>query len=343
MTTNKDEYGYTICMVCLEDLKPLTGYLQAIPTCGHVFHGPCLQQWLEYCVANNYTTCPVCRQAYCQENIIRLNFPSVWDTIRSQKLPEKGTQEDKLKKLKDKLLLHQQQQLKYMSEELNKCKEEKNKDSVFYKTVLTLRTNELLKSESQCYGYRKKLAAVKQASDINLDEEVNFASYGNADNKKYRLPIPKAGSGGGGKAGTLTKTSYLKAVQDKFQDNKEKYYEIIKVVNAIEANKIEISDALSRAEDILEGHQELISGFKILLTLHRERLRNFWLKTETRFKNDFNWFAGLKSMNKRGSMTTNDALREIGILLRHHPDLLREFNNLFLPHVVPIRRSTHGT
>ncbi|KAI3960911.1 hypothetical protein MKW98_019112, partial [Papaver atlanticum] len=78
-----------------------------------------------------------------------------------------------------------------------------------------------------CFG--KKLAADKSALDINLGEEVYLASYGNVDNNKYRLPIPKTGSGGGGNARTLKKRSYLKAVQDKFQDNKEKYYEIIKV------------------------------------------------------------------------------------------------------------------
>ncbi|KAI3975126.1 hypothetical protein MKX01_038454 [Papaver californicum] len=345
MAINENEFGKTICTICYEDLKPLTEYLQTITTCGHVFHQLCLQQWL--------------RVLHCKEYDIRLFFQSIGDAIHSQKLPEKGTQEDdvqnlswdEVKKLQRKLLgvtssfEHQQRKLKDMS---NKCKE-KNKDIVFCKALLKLRTEELVKSESRCsalqQGYRRKLAAVKSALDINLqDEEVNLASYGNVNNNKYRLPIPKPGSEGGGKARTLTKRSYLKAVQDTLQDNKEKYYEIIKVVKDIEANKIETSDAKSRVKYILEGHQELITGFNIFLpisdaiTLRRESVQIFWLNTMTRFESNFDWFVGLKRMHQRGSIPTTDALREIAILLRHHPDLLHEFNKLFPRHVFPIHR-----
>ncbi|KAI3896479.1 hypothetical protein MKX03_014626 [Papaver bracteatum] len=134
-----------VCMVCYEDLKPLTENLQVITTCGHVFHQHCLLQWLEYSVANN-RTCPVCRQTCRRENVRRLYFQSDGDsTDHSQNLPDtEGTEEDEVKKLQGKLLgltssfEHQLQQLKDMSEELNKlndmnkeltkCNEEKNKE-----------------------------------------------------------------------------------------------------------------------------------------------------------------------------------------------------------------------
>ncbi|RZC89269.1 hypothetical protein C5167_030964 [Papaver somniferum] len=153
-----NEFG--VCMVCFEDLKPLSENLQVISICGHVFHQLCLQQWLEYSVANN-TTCPVCRQTCSQENIRRLYFQSIGDgpggdttDHDTQNLPAagKGTQEDEVKKLQGKLLVltssfeHQQRKLKDMSEELNKlkdvnkefskCNGEMSKEIVFYKALL---------------------------------------------------------------------------------------------------------------------------------------------------------------------------------------------------------------
>lgn len=42
------------CSVCLEDLKPP---LEILP-CGHIFHNPCIIQWL---VDGNSLQCPLCR------------------------------------------------------------------------------------------------------------------------------------------------------------------------------------------------------------------------------------------------------------------------------------------
>ncbi|KAI3960912.1 hypothetical protein MKW98_019113 [Papaver atlanticum] len=91
--------------------------------------------------------------------------------------------------------------------------------------------------QQDCSGYREMLTPVKSALDVNLDEKVNHVSLDNAEPQYH-----KAGSGRGGKTRRFTKRTYLKAVEEKFQDNRKKYHEI----KDIEANRIEISDAKSR-------------------------------------------------------------------------------------------------
>ncbi|KAI3963106.1 hypothetical protein MKW92_042759, partial [Papaver armeniacum] len=130
MSSNQNEFGNTVCLICLEDLKPPAEYIESISTCGHVFHGLCLRTWLENCTARD-VTCPVCKQTYSQENITRLYFQSIDDAIRSQTLPEMGAQEDhqrlsgmKRKRLEGKVLAltslndHLKRKIKDMSDEI---------------------------------------------------------------------------------------------------------------------------------------------------------------------------------------------------------------------------------
>jgi hypothetical protein len=50
------------CAVCLNDLTECDGPGPAI-LCGHVFHGHCLQDWVDKCKSKGYhLTCPICRQ-----------------------------------------------------------------------------------------------------------------------------------------------------------------------------------------------------------------------------------------------------------------------------------------
>jgi hypothetical protein len=59
------------CAVCLKDLADCGGPGPAI-LCGHVFHGQCLQGWVDRCKLNGYhVTCPYCRQPllWCEHTV----------------------------------------------------------------------------------------------------------------------------------------------------------------------------------------------------------------------------------------------------------------------------------
>ncbi|KAI3896478.1 hypothetical protein MKX03_014625 [Papaver bracteatum] len=340
MSTNENEVANATCSICFEDLKPLSDYIESISTCGHVFHGLCLRTWLENCIARDIT-CPVCKQTYCPENITRLYYQSIDDAIRSQKLPEKGAQEDnqrlKRKRLEGKVLSltslndhlkrkikdmgdeiielqstiveltssseHQKRKMKDMGDEIieleskivgltSSSEHQKIKMKDMGDEIIELdsklldrnyalaqqqqkfyrKTEELVKAESTCSSLRKKLAAakslVKSMDSILNEEDGNPASLGKVDNSEDTVGIrknlprnckhpqtPKACSGGQLKARrSFTKRTYEKALEERFQDNKGKYSEMIEL-------KKQIGEAKSRVEDLLEGDQELISGF----------------------------------------------------------------------------------
>ncbi|GKU87044.1 hypothetical protein SLEP1_g1499 [Rubroshorea leprosula] len=44
------------CMICLEELEPSTTVIKRMPCCSHLFHGDCIEQWL-----NTSHLCPWCR------------------------------------------------------------------------------------------------------------------------------------------------------------------------------------------------------------------------------------------------------------------------------------------
>ncbi|KAL1592832.1 hypothetical protein SLS60_011248 [Paraconiothyrium brasiliense] len=48
-----------ICSVCREDMEALDG-LEVIVSCGHIFHRPCLDTWLQT-PTSGHGTCPLCR------------------------------------------------------------------------------------------------------------------------------------------------------------------------------------------------------------------------------------------------------------------------------------------
>nr|ACF22775.1 monodehydroascorbate reductase [Brachypodium distachyon] len=64
--------AWPVCTICYDDLRPLSDqHLHCIPSCGHVFHALCLEQWLEYCPSvgagggktKKGGTCPICKSA----------------------------------------------------------------------------------------------------------------------------------------------------------------------------------------------------------------------------------------------------------------------------------------
>ncbi|GJN12450.1 hypothetical protein PR202_ga30729 [Eleusine coracana subsp. coracana] len=55
--------AWPVCTICYEDLRPLSDqHICCLPSCGHVFHALCLEQWLEYCPGGKKKgTCPICK------------------------------------------------------------------------------------------------------------------------------------------------------------------------------------------------------------------------------------------------------------------------------------------
>ncbi|XP_010261367.1 PREDICTED: uncharacterized protein LOC104600221 [Nelumbo nucifera] len=222
--SDESGFGKTICSICYEDFKPIVEDLQAISTCGHVFHELCLQQWFEYCSKAKKSTCPVCKQCCSPENALRLYFQWIGDSadlIRSQK-PFLGEEEDpaalrrEVKRLEGKIsglgsaFERQQRDLKDLSEELCLCKDnlkkelelkkEALKQKVVIQQLLHSKSEELEKLSLECsrlqernVGLAKELAALKLVSDVNLEEEevLKLASFGNGTNTKDTIDVLK--------------------------------------------------------------------------------------------------------------------------------------------------------
>ncbi|KAF7087157.1 hypothetical protein CFC21_090368 [Triticum aestivum] len=53
-----------VCAVCLTELQ-LRESVKAIPACGHVFHPPCIDRWLQSLAAAGagHASCPLCRRS----------------------------------------------------------------------------------------------------------------------------------------------------------------------------------------------------------------------------------------------------------------------------------------
>ncbi|KAM3713716.1 hypothetical protein ACB098_01G279800 [Castanea mollissima] len=59
--------------------------------------------------------------------------------------------------------------------------------------------------------------------------------------------------------------TYLKEVEETFQDQKEKYEEFLKVSNDFNAQRTDTVGFISKVKDLFEGHDNLISGFNTFL------------------------------------------------------------------------------
>lgn len=55
LNTSKSEESDIMCSICYLNFKK-TDQVIYLPECTHVFHSPCIQQWLK-----EHTTCPLCR------------------------------------------------------------------------------------------------------------------------------------------------------------------------------------------------------------------------------------------------------------------------------------------
>jgi paired amphipathic helix protein Sin3a len=73
---------------------------------------------------------------------------------------------------------------------------------------------------------------------------------------------------GGGSAQKLTTNdalAYLKAVKDKFQDQRGKYDEFLEVMKNFKSQRVDTAGVITRVKELFKGHQELILGFNTFL------------------------------------------------------------------------------
>ncbi|XAR54016.1 hypothetical protein NMG60_11028995 [Bertholletia excelsa] len=213
-------FAKTICSICYEDLKPIVEDLQSISICGHVFHELCLQQWFEYCSKAKKKTCPVCKQTCSEANVGRLYFQSLGDSGLSQKPISCEENPRELRREIERLMgkvsglssavERYQRDVIELREELSVSKEQAKKEAesknealqqkASMQQLLHLTAGELNKSTMECMKLQernmalaKELAALKLATDLNLEEDEihKLAALGNEANHKDMIDILK--------------------------------------------------------------------------------------------------------------------------------------------------------
>ncbi|KAJ3692621.1 hypothetical protein LUZ60_011716 [Juncus effusus] len=245
-----------ICIVCYEDLNPLTEHLQCVPACGHVLHELCLQQWVEYC--GKKPTCPVCKQACgAGKKPTRLYFQSTGAaseggaqivTSAAELADEVASLERKVKTLM-KAAEVQKNISKKLSEEVEVSKkllesekasaEKMKREKQCIQQLLNIKIEEISRKTMECaklqeksLALAKELAALKLATDMNLGEEeiIKFASLGNSTNPQNALEILKKSLAMRNKSykELMAQCNILGRSESKTQQKLEKAKELIK-------------------------------------------------------------------------------------------------------------------
>nr|XP_011463409.1 PREDICTED: paired amphipathic helix protein Sin3-like 4 isoform X2 [Fragaria vesca subsp. vesca] len=146
--------------------------------------------------------------------------------------------------------------------------------------------------------------------------------------------------------------SYLKAVKEIFENNKEKYEDFLEVMKDFKAQRVDTSGVIQRVKDLFKGHRDLILGFNTFLpkgyeiTLppedeqppHKkpvefEEAISFVNKIKTRFQHDdhvYKSFLDILNMYRKENKSISEVYQEVSALFQDHPDLLGEFTH-FLP------------
>ncbi|CAI0425054.1 unnamed protein product [Linum tenue] len=222
-------FAKTICSICYEDLKPIVEDLQVISICGHVFHELCLQQWFEYCWSKKKCSCPVCKQRCKGSDVARLYFQSLGGSADYCVSQCEETQADakllggEIVRLEGKVRglnstvdcqgkeierLNGEVRVSGLLSQLYDCKkqlkaelalkEDVVQEKASVEEMLRFKSQELdalkadhLKLQDKSMAVAKELAALKLASDLNLEEEeiLKLASFGNEANAKDTIDI----------------------------------------------------------------------------------------------------------------------------------------------------------
>ncbi|CAM0958907.1 unnamed protein product [Alopecurus aequalis] len=143
--------------------------------------------------------------------------------------------------------------------------------------------------------------------------------------------------------------SYLKAVKDKFHDNRAKYDEFLEVMRDFKSARIDTAGVIIRVKTLFNGYPELILGFNAFLPkgfaiklqdLDTDKKPvdfmeaiSFVNKIKARFQHEeavYKAFLGILNMYRMHNKSIQDVYEEVATLFRDHADLLEEFKH-FLP------------
>ncbi|KAK4603877.1 hypothetical protein RGQ29_012408 [Quercus rubra] len=140
--------------------------------------------------------------------------------------------------------------------------------------------------------------------------------------------------------------TYVKAVKDTFQDQKEKYDMFLKVLKDFKAQRIGNVDVVARVKELFKGHNYLIFGFNAFLpkeyeitldddeaapqkmAIEFQEAISFVNKIKKRFQNDehvYKSFLDILNMYRMKHKDKNEAYSEVSTLFDGHLDLLDEF------------------
>ncbi|CAL9240107.1 unnamed protein product [Arabidopsis halleri] len=150
---------------------------------------------------------------------------------------------------------------------------------------------------------------------------------------------------------TIDALNFLKAVKDKYQDNREIYERFLTVMKDFKAQRAHTCDVISRVKELFKGQPELLLGFNTFLPMgfeitleddqrpsnlksaHFDDAYEFVNKVKTRFQNNdvFKSFLDVLKTYKKENKSFAELYQEVAILFQGHQDLLEEFHQ-FLPH-----------
>ncbi|CAM0911275.1 unnamed protein product [Alopecurus aequalis] len=218
--------AWPVCTICYEDLRPLSDqHLYCLPSCGHVFHALCVEQWMEYCPGaggKKKGTCPICkRPCGASHPPTRLFFQST-GACPTQASPGSTQDADpealaaEVARLEQKaaslgrVLDEQRDGIQKLSADVDRWKEKAaaaetmresaRKEKEYVQQLLNAKTEELSRKTSECGRLQERslalateLAALKLSTDMNLQEEeiLKLASLGNHGNLENAVDVLK--------------------------------------------------------------------------------------------------------------------------------------------------------
>nr|XP_023873625.1 paired amphipathic helix protein Sin3-like 2 [Quercus suber] len=207
---------------------------------------------------------------------------------------------------------------------------------------------------------------MKRLGDDGSSSQSKLPSGSSSGDSYGQSQVPASGEGSdlGCTEGKLTIyecLSYLKEVKETFQDQREKYDMFLEVLKDFKAQRTDTVGASARVKELLEGHNNLISGFNIFLpkgceiTLEDDEAAlkkkvefegaiNFVNKIKRCFQNDehvYKAFLDCLNTYKKEHKDINKVHNEVSILFEGHPDLLDEFTT-FIPEAASVSAKNLG-
>ncbi|AEE30799.1 putative transcription regulator Others family [Arabidopsis thaliana] len=119
-------------------------------------------------------------------------------------------------------------------------------------------------------------------------------------------------------------TSYLNSVKRAFHDEPAKYEELLKLLNDIEARRVDAASFIASVEELMKDHQTLLNGFSVFLSAEMKFIR----KLKAKFQGDGSHVADsvlqILRMYSEGNKSKSEAFQEVVPLVQDHEDLVME-------------------